>query len=1198
MFGAERLSSEAGVLSLRAVADGSGFYNMKQNWEASQIRQLEFTVRADQSGYLQFSCNLDRGGEVSQYSAVIASLIPDGEWHTVVFPTVDSAWGGTVTNWELRWRGTDRARVDLKSIDALPYGNAIPNACRMTSQAPFAVPVLRPRARCRLSWRGEGNPGVVVRFLDGNLKEIPGSAQRLSPGESALVEFTTPPGMILTVAELQGEGGDGVPVLEQLDYWGVFESRGKWRGSWLWSQKEPGPNYCNVWMERTFELPEDPEYAVMTYLADDKAYLYINGVYCGMNDNWHVPGRVNLTHVLRKGRNVVKVRVYNGEQAAGFAADLYVRAGGRDFTFDTDERWRCESKRNEPHVIPDKVEEPVVVLGNPHVTAPWMGGAGYRHAGPRGLLALEGDPVPGRFTARILEMPPEPVSRCRVTFTDKKGEKSPREYWLALTPDSSQWKAGEKVTITYPLPPLDSGDYEITLDDDFLGIQKEAPLGVLHTPVRPPTEFRQASLQRVGSRPRILLGDQVVNPTFWHSVAMVRGRRFHEMTLAPRAGVENYRLVLDFKTCWKGEDDFDFTQLEEAVEAMEAACPEAVFSLHINVQMPDWWLDENPDEVCTFVDGSRTAADRYMQSLASRKWVEDASQAIRRVIRHLAGRPYACQVWGVSIAESHNGEWFWPVTDANMDYSWGGYNLCDRRYFQAFLRRKYGTDEALRRAWGRSDASLEALPELPDWKAASQASMGLLRNPAEEQPLMDWLESRNQALAEAICVFAQVIKEESQGRLLAGFYYGYLTELGCNGYLQLPLVGHNGLWTVLQSSCVDFLSAPSRYLWRRTGDADGIMQPWSSLSLHNILTYNEMDYRTGYCRVPEPTSMRLYVGEPSTAYESVGHLNRAFGMNLACGISGYWYDLSAGGLYEPALLDVLREQAALWERLPPVQGTTPSQVAVVGNVESAYYVVPPRGDGVFTNAIEGVFGVMNQLAIPFDSLLLEDLLDPAVTVPPKRLYIMLPTVVLSREQRQGLRERFEREKATVLWLYAAGACYPGEAPSSSSNGDFLGIQTTLLQRAFLPTATTIPEYGALACANRAASRTWLPPLSGFDEAVAADGQGNPWVVRKTQGGATHYYCALMNLPRQVYEEILPRAGVWQYSRKGEDQFWIGNDLLFLYAKKGGRKSLQIPEGMAAEAILGPFQGTLEPGKDTFPALPGMTYGFLLRRVTE
>ena len=85
------------------------------------------------------------------------------------------------------------------------------------------------------------------------------------------------------------------------------------------------------------------------------------------------------------------------------------------------------------------------------------------------------------------------------------------------------------------------------MDDDFLGIQKEAPLGVLHTPVRPPTEFRQASLQRVGSRPRILLGDQVVNPTFWHSVAMVRGRRFHEMTLAPRAGVENYRLLAPVK---------------------------------------------------------------------------------------------------------------------------------------------------------------------------------------------------------------------------------------------------------------------------------------------------------------------------------------------------------------------------------------------------------------------------------------------------------------------------------------------------------------------------------------------------------------------------------------------------------------------------------------------------------------------------
>ncbi|MGN0866608.1 MAG: hypothetical protein ACI4SG_02885 [Oligosphaeraceae bacterium] len=1195
LFGGDALPAAGDVLALRAAEGASGFYNMNQDWDTSRIRQLEFTLRADKPGFLQFSGNLLKDGKKSPYQAAIQSLIPDGEWHTLVIPTEDTAWQGTLTNWELRWMGATDARLELQAVDALPFRNAFPNAALRQPGAPLAAPVLRPRAQCLLSWRGEEpNPGVRLHFLDHRLQEIPGTVQELPPGRREPLAFTTPEEMILTYGELLGEA-DGVPVLEQTAYWTRFESHGKWRGSWLWFQKEEGPNYYNMWLERTFDLPEDPEYAVMTYLADDVAFLYINGQYCGKNETWQVPQRANLTHVLKKGRNVMKIRVYNGEQAAGFVADVYVRAGGKDYTFDTDESWRCESKLNQPHTIPDVVEEPVVVLGNPHVTAPWKNGAGYRYAGPRGMLALEGDPAPGVFQAKVLALPPEPRSLLRITFTSTGEEKPPREYLLPLAPDSSRWKVGETLAFSYPVPPMEEGTYRITVDDDFLGIQDERPLGVLASPPRPATSFLKAAFQQVGTRPVIRLGDKTFNPCFWHSVSMVRGRRFQEMPLAPQAGIRNYRLILDLMECWKGPETFDYTKLEEAVDAMLGACPEAVFSLHINTQMPSWWLDQNPDQVCTFADGSRTGADRYMQSLASRKWREDASWAIRQVIRHLETRPYANRLWGISIAENHNGEWFWASEDSNRKRSWGGYNRCDQEYFQEYLQRKYGNDQALREAWRDPEATLDALPALPHWQDALHASLGTLRDPAAEQPLMDWLESRNDALAEAICAFAQAIKEESRGNLLAGFYYGYLTELGCNNTLPLALVGHNGLQKVLQSPHVDFLGAPSRYLQRKIGDADGLMHPWSSLSLHGVVTYNEMDYRTAYCRLPEANPMRLYVAQASSAYESVGQLNRGFAMNLACGIGGYWYDLTAGELYEPALLKLLQEQTRVWEKLPPVQGATPCQVAIVGNSESHYYTTPPDGQGIFAHAIEGLFGIMNQLAIPFDSLLLEDLLDPALSTPPRKLYLILPTLVLTREQREGLLARFAREKATVVWLYAAGAAYPGAAPSPESNGDFLGLRTVLLQEETRPAATTTPPFGILRCENRGASSVWFPPVEGFSQVVAQDDRGTPWVVGKEIQGATHYYSALMNLPRDFYQLLLRKTGVWQYAdNQDDDQFWIGNDLLFLYTRTGGDKTLQLPPDMTAEAILGPFSGTLTPENNSFPALPAQTYGFLLK----
>jgi hypothetical protein len=138
------------------------------------------------------------------------------------------------------------------------------------------------------------------------------------------------------------------------------------------------------------------------------------------------------------------------------------------------------------------------------------------------------------------------------------------------------------------------------------------------------------------------------------------------------------------------------------------------------------------------------------------------------------------------------------------------------------------------------------------------------------------------------------------------------------------------------------------------------------------------------------------------------------------------------------------------------------EVAIVGDRDSLYRTRATDANGVFQAAVDGTYNRFNELAVPFHSMSLTDLLDKSIDAPAHKFYVMLPTLVLSQEQRERLMARFEREHATVLWLYCAGAAYPGQAPSTAANADFLGIATELDTAMRQPEMTLAAEYGVKA----------------------------------------------------------------------------------------------------------------------------------------
>ena len=108
--------------------------------------------------------------------------------------------------------------------------------------------------------------------------------------------------------------------------------------------------------------------------------------------------------------------------------------------------------------------------------------------------------------------------------------------------------------------------------------------------------------------------------------------------------------------------------------------------------------------------------------------------------------------------------------------------------------------------------------------------------------------------------------------------------------------------------------------------------------------------------------------------------------------------------------------------------------------------------------------------------------------------------------------------------------------------------------------------------------------------------GKAALVTFKRNGATHIFSTLMNLPPALLRELARNAGVHLYG-DGTDPVLIGNDIVAIHGKTGGRKSLSVREGMELFPLLGPEKSIKKSG-ETFEVIPGRTYIFHVRKTVS
>lgn len=398
-------------------------------------------------------------------------------------------------------------------------------------------------------------------------------------------------------------------------------------------------------------------------------------------------------------------------------------------------------------------------------------------------------------------------------------------------------------------------------------------------------------------------------------------------------------------------------------------------------------------------------------SFASQRWAREGAKMLQRLIAHIDGMPYRDHIIGLTLAAGCSAEWAWPGQSADS-----GLDFCEsaKRAWQDFARVRYGTLEALRRAWRKEAKGIDSFDQIPVPGRAvrfAKPELGDFFDPTAHRMFTDYNEFIGLTTARRIVEFGETIKKASHGRLLVGALFSYL-----GGYTDLlgkkmQQTGHSMPEAVIRSPNVDYLASPVVYWDRDIGCPTMWHLPVDTLQLHGKLVVNEAD-----------TPTHIHKGfewlRPQTLEESLGVLKRDVAAALAKGMFQWWFFDRLGGprMLEraPQIVDLSKKLNALMSRSLQTDRSSVSQVAFVVDHHSMLCIHP---HSFLPGLLYYELPELARMGAPFDIYFLSDI--EAVARRPYKLVILFDAYWLNNAQRQAV-AALKREGRTVVSVYATG----------------------------------------------------------------------------------------------------------------------------------------------------------------------------------
>ncbi len=590
----------------------------------------------------------------------------------------------------------------------------------------------------------------------------------------------------------------------------------------------------------------------------------------------------------------------------------------------------------------------------------------------------------------------------------------------------------------------------------------------------------------------------------------------------------------------------------EVLDRVRALAPQAALLPRLFYTAPDWWTAEHPGECVVYTNpnvlapnpkGAYGAIPRI--SYASEAFRRAGGDAYRAAVDFLYRR-YGRNLLGIHVSEGPWSEHFaWDALTqiGSTPLEKAGFSDASAPMtarFRAFLRSRYGGDVARLRAAWRDEAVTFETATVPPMAARLRLDVdGVWRDPAGDRRVPDYFACMNATTVETLDHFAGIVKDVSKGALPTLAFYGYTQDerwaIECD---------HRAIAQAYRSPHLDMFSAPHTYHRRSPGE-DGAMRCYlASAALHGKLFVDESDDMTHLEQLKPHPDGRC---SATNLFESVNLLYRAFGNAVTHGV-GLWYmDLKRNTFRHPALVEAVGRMRRAADLALARDRAHRSEVAVVSNVESEFYMGYRRTEA--NNMGEMLYlqqmGAFYRAGAPFDWYLVEDL--DAVRARNYKVVVFLDCQYLTDKQRRAV-DALKTQNRTLVFFHAPGY-----------------VSETGLSRARMESVCGVKMKpgtvrGVCSAIDAATGREWgcglTHPIDGVGDRprgvrhrtpgtaqrglfLPAEGRtlmtgvgdlaGVPVVVERAQTGWTGVFSALPALAPDVLRRLYRAAGVHVYT---------------------------------------------------------------------
>lgn len=579
----------------------------------------------------------------------------------------------------------------------------------------------------------------------------------------------------------------------------------EWVAEWIWQKENPDAPRASF--SKEFTLNENPVCAVVQVTADDGYTLTVNDQQAGADMDWKTVEKIDITTLLKKGTNRIKLNVVNFGGPGGCILQGHIwDRNGKMQTLKTDNSWKM-TMPGVAEKVPDVLGVPPVQPWGPIRLQPFMPAACVNVeliTGANQVKAGEIFTMVLRFPAAL---PADEVNSLKLEFYDTAGNRcvlSAYDAIMRYDPSVNQ------LSVELPISNFTAvGEYTWRLSGVTMNVipGNQTPTITISNPTakleRPPaSHFPKIATNVMDSSG----GKQA---PFTYSTFTPKLQSFFNWT---HTGGHMYEAF--FSAGYRTSDGkCDLSQLETEILQILEADPNASIYLKLQIDVPGWWGFKNPDEI--FLSNRNRSA---LQSFCSEVWRQETVTFVNGLVKNLRSKPAGVAIAGVLLMGFRGGEFqLWGEDVGEYDCS-------------AAAKKTFA-------AW-QKDHSIS--PEIPlphpalEWPFKNGDGYDRIR-----QVYFRFVSERN---ADNIIYFASEFKKMFGNNYSFGVYFGYPMEHS-NDVMRMLYSGHLGVAKVLSEAPLDLISCPASYNLRRMNQSHAYMYPVDSAFLHGIMPIIENDIR-------------------------------------------------------------------------------------------------------------------------------------------------------------------------------------------------------------------------------------------------------------------------------------------------------------------------------------------------------------------